>query len=56
MEHRLVGAIDYSDDYRWLGADLVIDPVMLAELDRRRWAAVAKAVALNEFLARVGRG
>jgi uncharacterized protein DUF6879 len=45
----------YSDDYRWLGADLVTDPVMLAELDRRRRAAIARAVPLNEFLAVVGR-
>lgn len=46
----------YSDDYRWLGADLITDPVLLTGLDRRRQAAVAKAVSLNEFLAKVGRG
>jgi uncharacterized protein DUF6879 len=46
----------YSDDYRWLGADLVTDAVLLAELDRRRQSAVAKAVPLNEFLAGAGRG
>jgi hypothetical protein len=45
----------YSDDYRWLGADLVTDSVMLAELDRRRQTALANAVPLNEFLARVRR-
>lgn len=46
----------YSDDYRWLGADLITDPVLLAGLDGRRQAAVAKAVPLNEFVAKVGRG
>jgi hypothetical protein len=46
----------YSDDYRWLGADLVTDPATLAELDRRRQAAVAKAITFNEFLARTGAG
>lgn len=46
----------YSADYRWLGADLVTDPLMLADLNRRRQAAVAMAIPLNEFLAEMRRG
>lgn len=46
----------YSDDFRWLGADLVTQPDELDELDRRRRAALAKAAPLNEFLARTGVG
>lgn len=46
----------YSGDYRWLGADLVTDPAALAELDRRRTAAIVRSEPLNEFLARTGVG
>lgn len=46
----------YSDDFRWLGADVVTDPMALTELLWRRDYAVARSEPLNEFLARVGVG
>jgi hypothetical protein len=46
----------YDEDHNWVGADLVTDPAAVATLDRRRQAALAKAVPLNTFLARMRGG